>query len=67
MSKGQKELWTGLNESARKILSNRNYKEGEFARRLSGSGMDAGELATIDRRKPEIEKLWIPGVEILCR
>ena len=43
MSKGQKELWTGLNEGARKILSNRNYKEGEFARRLSGSGIDAGE------------------------
>jgi len=67
MSKGQKELWTGLNESARKILSDRNYKEGEFARRLSGSGIDAGELAAIDRRKPEIEKLWIPGVEIFPR
>ena len=67
MSKPRKDLWTGLNEFARNALAPRNYKEGSFAQRLAGAGVDAGELATADRRKPEIKKLWIPGVEIFSR
>lgn len=67
MSKRPKDLWTGLNKSGRKALSGRDYKEGSFAQRLAGAGVDAGELALADPRKAEINKVWIPGVEIFPR
>jgi dTDP-4-dehydrorhamnose 3,5-epimerase-like enzyme len=31
------------------------------------SGISAGELAAADRRKPEVKRAWIPGVEIFAR
>ena len=67
MRKRQKDLWTGLNKPARKALTTRSYKEGDFAQRAAGAGVDAAELAGADRRKPEIKKIWIPGVEIFSR
>ena len=63
----KKNLWIGLNEPARKALTARNYKAGSFAQRIAQSGVDAGELAAADRRKPEIKRVWIPGVEIFSR
>jgi dTDP-4-dehydrorhamnose 3,5-epimerase-like enzyme len=67
MSKREANLWTGLNESARNALTSRNYKEGSFAQRVARGGVDAAELAAADRRKPEIKRVWIPGVEIFSR
>jgi len=67
MSKREKNLWTGLSGAARKALAARDYKAGSLARRLARSGVDAGELAAADRRKPEIKSVWIPGVEIFAR
>jgi dTDP-4-dehydrorhamnose 3,5-epimerase-like enzyme len=67
MSKRQKDLWIGLNESARKAMTDRNYKEGSFAQRVARGGVDAAELAAADRRKADIKKIWIPGVEIFSR
>jgi dTDP-4-dehydrorhamnose 3,5-epimerase-like enzyme len=67
MSKRPKDLWIGLDKSARNALTDRNYKEGSFDERVAGAGVDAAELAAADRRKPEIKKLWIPGVEIFPR
>jgi dTDP-4-dehydrorhamnose 3,5-epimerase-like enzyme len=64
--KMKKDLWHGLNESARKSLVSRNYKTGSFGRQLSESGVDAGELVT-PRSKVELKKVWIPGVEIFSR
>src|ERR1700732_2690919 len=64
--KMKKNLWHGLNESARKSLVSRNYKTGSFGRQLSESGVDAGELVT-PRNKVELKKVWIPGVEIFSR
>jgi len=62
----KKDLWLGLSERARKSLVSRDYKTGALAQRLSGSGVDAGELVT-PRSKAELKKVWIPGVEIFSR
>jgi len=67
MSKRDKNLWIGLNAAAQAALASRDYKAGSFSQRLAHSGVDAGELAAADRRKPEIKKTWIPGVEIFSR
>lgn len=61
------ELWLGLNESARKALVGRDYKTGGLAQRLKDFGIEAGELVGLDRRRPEVKRLWIPGVEIFAR
>ena len=66
MNKSEQNLWAGLNKPARKALAARNYKTGSFAQRLRESGVEAGELAT-ERRKPEVKRIWIPGVEIFAR
>ena len=67
MSKRDKNLWVGLNAAAQAALAARDYKTGSFSQRLAHSGVDAGELAAADRRRPEIKKTWIPGVEIFSR
>ena len=67
MSKGEKNLWIGLGESARKTLTARDYSAASFGQRVAESGVGAGELATADRRKPEIKRVWIPGIEIFAR
>jgi dTDP-4-dehydrorhamnose 3,5-epimerase-like enzyme len=67
MNKRQKKLWDGLSAPARNALTDRDYKEASFAQQVANSGVDASELASIDWRKPELEKIWIPGVEIFSR
>ena len=62
----KKDLWTGLNERARKALSARNYKSGTLAQRVAESGVDASELATT-RARTELKRVWIPGFEIFSR
>jgi len=62
----KKDLWLGLNARARKSLVSRDYKMGTLVQRLSGSGVDAGELVA-PRSKAELKKVWIPGVEIFSR
>ena len=64
--KMKKDLWIGLTERARKSLVSRDYKVGSLAQRLSGSGVDAGELVT-PRNRAGLKKAWIPGVEIFAR
>jgi len=60
-------FWIGLSEPARNALVVRDYKTGSFAQRLSGPGIDAGELTGINRRQPGMRRAWIPGVEIFRR
>jgi dTDP-4-dehydrorhamnose 3,5-epimerase-like enzyme len=67
MNKREKNLWLGLNEPARKALSARDYKAASLVQQVARSGVDASELAAADRRKPDIKKVWIPGVEIFAR
>lgn len=67
MNKREQNLWSGLNEPARKTLASRSYKTASLAQRLRDSGVEAGELATADRRKSEIKRIWIPGVEVFAR
>jgi dTDP-4-dehydrorhamnose 3,5-epimerase-like enzyme len=62
----KKDLWHGLDESARKSLISRDYKTGSLGQRVSESGVDAGELVA-PRSKVELKKVWIPGVEIFSR
>ena len=63
----KKNLWAGVSDVAQSALVSRNYKAGSFAQRLVQTGVEAGELAGLDRRKPEAKKIWIPGVEIFPR
>ena len=67
MSKRDKNLWVGLNEAAQAELTSRDYKVRSFAQRVTETGVEARELAILDPRKPEVKKVWIPGVEIFSR
>src|SRR5437016_14380617 len=67
MNKGETNLWTGVSDAARNALTARDYKAGSLAQRIAHSGIDAGELAVADRSRPEIKRVWIPGVEIFSR
>jgi dTDP-4-dehydrorhamnose 3,5-epimerase-like enzyme len=67
MNKRQKELWLGLDKPARKALENRDYHAGALSQRLAESGVEAGELTGLDRSKPAIKRIWIPGVEVFPR
>jgi dTDP-4-dehydrorhamnose 3,5-epimerase-like enzyme len=67
MNKRDKNLWVGLSDSAQAALSSRNYKAGSLSQRLAQNGVDAGEIASFDPRKPDAKKVWIPGVEIFAR
>jgi len=67
MKERDRKRWSGLNETAQAALVGRDYKTGSFAQQLAGTGVDAGELAAADRRKPEMKRAWIPGVEVFAR
>jgi dTDP-4-dehydrorhamnose 3,5-epimerase-like enzyme len=67
MDKGETNLWTGVNDAARNALTARDYKAGSLAQRVAQSGIEAGELAVADLSRPEIKRVWIPGVEIFSR
>src|SRR5262249_37586676 len=67
MTKHEQNLWQGVDPAARNELSVRDYKTDSFAQRLRGSGVEAGELAVVNRRQPDVKRTWIPGVEIFGR
>ena len=67
MDERERKRWSGLNAEAQRALAARDYKAGSFAQQVAGAGVDAGELAAASRRKPEVKRIWIPGVEIFSR
>jgi dTDP-4-dehydrorhamnose 3,5-epimerase-like enzyme len=67
MSKREKNLWQGIDPSARDALKARDYGTASFAQELSQRGVDAGELVNADRSQRETKEAWIPGVEIFSR
>lgn len=67
MNERERKRWNGLNAETQRALVARDYKAGSFAQQVAGAGVDAGELAAADRRKPEVKRIWIPGVEIFRR
>ena len=67
MNKEQSNLWAGLSVEAQNALTARDYKAGSLAQRIAYSGIDASELASADRSRPEVKRAWIPGVEIFAR
>jgi dTDP-4-dehydrorhamnose 3,5-epimerase-like enzyme len=64
---GDKQLWQGLTAEAQKALVMRDYAPQSFADRLSAVGIEAGQLASLDRTAAENRENWIPGVEIFPR
>ena len=67
MNKREKDLWQGVNARAQDALSIRNYRIETFEQELSERGVEASQLTTAERKNREIEKAWIPGVEIFSR
>jgi len=67
MNKRENDLWQGINPRAQDALSTRNYRIESFAQELSERGVEASQLTTAERKNREIEKAWIPGVEIFSR
>ena len=67
MNQREKDLWQGINPRAQDALSTRNYRIESFGQELSERGVEASQLTTAERKNPEIEKAWIPGVEIFSR
>jgi len=62
MNKREKDLWEGINARAQGALSTRNYRIESLGQELSERGVEASQLTTAERKNPEIEKAWIPGV-----
>jgi dTDP-4-dehydrorhamnose 3,5-epimerase-like enzyme len=60
-------LWQGVNASARKALTQRDYGDGDLAQQLSSPGVNAADLVSLDRAAADVRKVWIPGVEIFSR
>ena len=67
MNKSEENLWVGVSDAARNALTARDYKAGSLTQQIAHSGVDVGELAVADRSRPEIKRVWIPGVEIFSR
>jgi dTDP-4-dehydrorhamnose 3,5-epimerase-like enzyme len=61
------DLWTGLSESARKRLSQRDYKVQSLTSRLATTGVEVRELIAADRAQADVAAAWIPGVEFFAR
>lgn len=58
------ELWRGLTNHASMSLETRNYAKGGPAECMGSTGVGGGELVAA---KIELQKQWIPGVEIFPR
>lgn len=67
MNKDSGNLWIGLNKTARAALVRRDYRDGPLAERVKGSGIAAADLVGIDRGGTDIQRVWIPGVEVFQR
>ncbi len=67
MNQREKDLWEGINPRAQDALSTRNYRIESFGQELSEQGVEASQLTIAERKNHEIEKAWIPGVEIFSR
>src|SRR5881398_2293698 len=67
MNQREKDLWQGINARAQDALSTRDYRIESFGQELSERGVEASQLTTAERKNREIEKVWIPGVEICSR
>ena len=67
MNKSEENLWVGVSDAARNALTARDYRAGSLTQRIAHSGVDVAELAVADRSRPEIKRVWIPGVEIFSR
>ena len=67
MTTPNKKLWQGLATEAQDALLMRDYGARNFSQQLSEVGIDAGKLATADRKSSEVRDAWIPGVEVFSR
>lgn len=67
MKTAKSDRWHGLTPEARNALVKRDYSTGSLSRRIAEAGIEAGQLASVDRHAAEVAQAWIPGVEIIPR
>ena len=65
MKKSGKDIWRGLQTTAKSALGTRDYRAPALATRLAGVGVEAGQVVSAHRRS--LAAVWIPGVEIFPR
>ena len=63
----EKYLWAGLDPDAQEELASRDYRVGALAEEVATRGVDAWRLTAADRKNPEVNNMWIPGVEVFAR
>lgn len=56
--------WNGINAAARAALETRSYAVAGLRERLATTGLGAGDVV---RGRPELDAVWIPGVEVFPR
>ncbi|HEY1582866.1 MAG TPA: hypothetical protein VGF73_07200 [Chthoniobacterales bacterium] len=61
------ERWQGLSREARAQLVMRDYRPCSLAAQIAEAGVDAGQIATMDREAADLAEAWIPGVEVFAR
>lgn len=67
MTKPDENLWQGLAPEARSALATRDYASRTFPVQIAEVGVEAGKLVAADPISSEIQKAWIPGVEVFAR
>ncbi|MGH8095554.1 MAG: hypothetical protein ACREIF_19150 [Chthoniobacterales bacterium] len=65
--KQEHDNWEGLGPVASRALEVRDYGVRSLAEQIAEIGVDAGNLASVNRSAPEIATVWIPGVEVFVR
>ena len=67
MARDTNKLWQGLTDATQKALVQRDYVPQSLAARVTGTGVEAGQLAAAGPASAELPDIWIPGVEIFPR
>ncbi len=67
MKKNTTDRWQALDPGVRAALVERDYSAPSLSRRITETGIEAGQLARSDRAEAEVAQAWIPGVEIFAR
>ena len=67
MNKKKSDRWNALSPEAAGALAERDYDVRSLGQRLGEIGIEAGQLAGVNRTDPATAQAWIPGVEVFAR
>src|ERR1051326_5594365 len=67
MTTPDKKLWQGLRPEIGPALSQRDYAPKTLPQQWGSRGIAAVQVSSLDRNTPEVQEVWIPGVEIFER